>query len=599
MASSGSTKGGFGPIAQLAGMRGLMADPSGRIIRLPIQSNFREGLTALEYFISTHGARKGLADTALRTADAGYLTRRLVDVAQDVIINAVDCGTRAGLWIRAADNIEDPNLPQVGERVLGRVLASPVIDPQTGEVLLERGELLDEAAVARIEAADVQEVFIRSPLTCQLPQGICQQCYGRDLGRGDLVELGSAVGIVAAQSIGEPGTQLTLRTFHTGGVAHGGDITHGLPRVEELLEARKHPKGEAIMADIGGLVEIRRTEDGIRTVKVINSQLIRDEYPLKRGWKVLLEEDQETVRDGEVIATRGEKEIVVHTGGRLVREDDGVTVVREDREERKYEIPSSARLLVSEGRRVEAGDQITEGSRNPHTILSVLGREATQLYLLQEVQKVYRSQGVTIHDKHFEVIISKMLCRVQVLRSGDTELLPGDLVDRRVFAETNAKVVARGGQPATAKPVLLGVTKAALNTESFLSASSFQHTIKVLAGAAIEGRRDELKGLKENVIIGKLIPAGTGFWESREPAIEAGTERVESVEAILEAELGSGVDLDLEDLDLTADELAEQFASEDFQIENLGEDDDDEEEDVLDMDDLDLFLQDGDEDEPD
>jgi DNA-directed RNA polymerase subunit beta' len=231
--------------------------------------------------------------------------------------------------------------------------------------------------------------------------------------------------------------------------------------------------------------------------------------------------------------------------------------------------------------------------------LSVLGREATQLYLLQEVQKVYRSQGVTIHDKHFEVIISKMLCRVQVLRSGDTELLPGDLVDRRVFAETNAKVVARGGQPATAKPVLLGVTKAALNTESFLSASSFQHTIKVLAGAAIEGRRDELKGLKENVIIGKLIPAGTGFWESREPAIEAGTERVESVEAILEAELGSGVDLDLEDLDLTADELAEQFASEDFQIENLGEDDDDEEEDVLDMDDLDLFLQDGDEDEPD
>jgi DNA-directed RNA polymerase subunit beta' len=406
------------------------------------------------------------------------------------------------------------------------------------------------------------------------------------------------VGIVAAQSIGEPGTQLTLRTFHTGGVAHGGDITHGLPRVEELLEARKHPKGEAIMADIGGLVELRRTEDGIRTVKVINSQLIRDEYPLKRGWKVLLEEDQESVRDGEVIATRGEKEIVVQTGGRLVREDGGVTVVHEDREEREYEIPSSARLLVSEGQRVEAGDQITEGSRNPHTILSVLGREATQLYLLQEVQKVYRSQGVNIHDKHFEVIISKMLCRVQVLRSGDTELLPGDLVDRRVFAETNARIVAQGGQPATAKPVLLGVTKAALNTESFLSASSFQHTIKVLAGAAIEGRRDELKGLKENVIIGKLIPAGTGFWESREPELEAGAEPAESVEAILEAELGSGVDLDLEDLDLTADELAEQFASEDFQIENLAEDDD-EEEDAIDLDDLDLFLQDSDEDEPD
>jgi DNA-directed RNA polymerase subunit beta' len=410
-----------------------------------------------------------------------------------------------------------------------------------------------------------------------------------------LVELGSAVGIVAAQSIGEPGTQLTLRTFHTGGVAHGGDITHGLPRVEELLEARKHPKGEAIMADIGGLVEIRRTEDGIRTVKVINSQLIRDEYALKRGWKVLLEEDQESVRDGEVIATRGEKEIVVQTGGRLVREDGGVTVVHEDREEREYEIPSSARLLVSESQRVEAGDQITEGSRNPHTILSVLGREATQLYLLQEVQKVYRSQGVDIHDKHFEVIIGKMLCRVQVLRSGDTELLPGDLVDRRVFTETNATIVAEGGQPATAKPVLLGVTKAALNTESFLSASSFQHTIKVLAGAAIEGRRDELKGLKENVIIGKLIPAGTGFWESREPELEAGAEPAESVEAILEAELGSGVDLDLEDLDLTADELAEQFASEDFQIENLAEGGD-EEEDAIN---LDLFLKGSDEDEAD
>jgi DNA-directed RNA polymerase subunit beta' len=571
MASSGSTKAGFGPIAQLAGMRGLMADPSGRIIRLPIRSSFREGLTALEYFISTHGARKGLADTALRTADAGYLTRRLVDVAQDMIINDIDCGTRAGLWIRVVDNMEDPNLPQIGERVLGRVLAGPVIHPQTGEVLLERGHLLDKEAVSIIEDADLQEVFIRSPLTCQLAQGICQQCYGRDLGRGKVVELGSAVGIVAAQSIGEPGTQLTLRTFHTGGVAHGGDITHGLPRVEELLEARKHPKGEAIMADIGGRVEIRRTEDGIRTVKVINSQINRDEYALKRGWKVLLEEGQEAVRDGEVIATRGDKEIVIQTGGRLVREDSGVTVVHEDREEREYEIPSSSRLLVSESQMIEAGDQITEGSRNPHTILSVLGREATQLYLLQEVQKVYRSQGVNIHDKHFEVIIGKMLCRVQVLRSGDTELLPGDLVDRRVFAETNAEIVSQGGEPATAKPVLLGVTKAALNTDSFLSASSFQHTIKVLAGAAIEGRRDELKGLKENVIIGKLIPAGTGFWESREPALEPGAVPSESVDAMLEAELGGGIDMDLDALELTADELAERLAGEDFQIENLAE----------------------------
>jgi DNA-directed RNA polymerase subunit beta' len=404
--------------------------------------------------------------------------------------------------VRSEDNAADPNLPQIGERALGRVLAGPVLDPTTGELLYDRGTLLDEAAVAVIEGAGVEEVFIRSPLTCQLPLGICQQCYGRDLGRGELVELGSAVGIVAAQSIGEPGTQLTLRTFHTGGIAHGGDITHGLPRVEELLEARKHPKGEAIMADIGGRVEVHRSGDGIRTVKVIDSELMREHYPLKRGWKVLLEEGQEEVAEGDVIATRGKKEIAVKSGGRLVWEDEGVTVVYDDRKEREYEIPSSAGLLVSEGHRVEAGGQITEGSRNPHTVLEVLGREATQLYLLQEVQTVYRSQGVNIHDKHFEVIISKMLSRVQVLRSGDTELLSGDLVDRREFADANAQVVAEGGQPATAKPVLLGVTKAALNTESFLSAASFQHTIKVLAGAAIEGKRDELRGLKENVIIG-------------------------------------------------------------------------------------------------
>jgi len=581
MASSGSTKGGFGPIAQLAGMRGLMADPSGRIIKLPIRSNFREGLTALEYFISTHGARKGLADTALRTADAGYLTRRLVDVAQDVIINAVDCGTRNGLWIRAQDNAGDPNLPQLGERILGRVLAGPVIHSDTGDMVLDRGEVLDEDAVEKVLASGVQEVFVRSPLTCQLAQGVCQQCYGRDMGRGKMVELGSAVGIVAAQSIGEPGTQLTLRTFHTGGIAHGGDITHGLPRVEELLEARKHPKGEAIMADIGGRVEIHRSDEGIRTVKVIDSELVRESYALKRGWKVLLEDGQETVKGGEVIATRGDKEIVVQTGGRLVWEDEGVTVVYEDRQEREYEIPSSSRLLVSEAEVVEAGAQLTEGSKNPHTILTVLGREATYLYLLQEVQQVYRSQGVNIHDKHFEVIIGKMLSRVQVLRSGDTELLPGDLVDRRVFAEANAAVVSEGGQPASAKPVLLGVTKAALNTDSFLSASSFQHTIKVLAGAAIEGKQDDLKGLKENVIIGKLIPAGTGYWESKRDQLPAAAQGDAAVEAILEAELGIGAGSDTADLDLLIEDLQQETDLQVFALEDLVNDSNDD--DVADL----------------
>jgi len=560
MASSGSTKGGFGPIAQLAGMRGLMADPAGRIIALPIRSNFREGLTALEYFISTHGARKGLADTALRTADAGYLTRRLVDVAQDMIINAEDCGTRGGLWIRVSDNAADPNLPQLKDRILGRILAGPVMHPTTGEILLERGDMVDEEAAAGITEAGVEEVFVRSPLTCQLQQGLCQHCYGRDLGRGELVEMGAAVGIVAAQSIGEPGTQLTLRTFHTGGIAHGGDITHGLPRVEELLEARKHPKGEAILADIGGRVEIHRSDDGIRTVKVVDSQLMRDTYALKRGWKVLIEEDQETIEEGTVIATRGDKEIRVEKGGRIVREEDALTVVYDEREERGYEIPSSAQLLVTEGQRIEAGGQITEGSKNPHTILPVLGREATQLYLMQEVQKVYRSQGVSIHDKHFEVIISKMLAKVQVIRSGDTDLLPADLVDRRAFADINAETVKNGGEPASARPVLLGVTKAALNTDSFLSASSFQHTIKVLAGAAIEGKEDHLKGLKENVIIGKLIPAGTAFWESKRGALIGPPEEElaleEGLEGSLEAEFESDLELDLDELDLDSEDIS-------------------------------------------
>jgi DNA-directed RNA polymerase subunit beta' len=584
MASSGSTKAGFGPISQLAGMRGLMADPSGRIIAHPIRSNFREGLTAMEYFISTHGSRKGLADTALRTADAGYLTRRLVDVSQDMVVNAEDCGTRAGWWIRAADNADDPNLPQLEERILGRVLAADVTDPQTGEVLHERGTLLDEPQIERIVAAGVEEVFIRTPLTCQLRLGVCQMCYGRDLGRGDLVELGSAVGIVAAQSIGEPGTQLTLRTFHTGGIAHGGDITHGLPRVEELLEARKHPKGEAIIADIAGRVEIHRGEDGARTVKVIDSRVVRDTYPLKRGWKVLLEEDQEQVEAGDVLATRGKKELVVKNGGRLVREEDGVTVVFDERDEREYEIPSSTRLLVSEGERVQAGDQLTEGTKNPHTILSVLGREATQRYLLQEVQKVYRSQGVNIHDKHFEVIVSRMLNKVQVTKCGDTTMLPGDLVDRLDFADANAEVMEGGGEPASAIPVLLGVTKAALNTDSFLSAASFQHTIKVLAGAAIEGKRDELRGLKENVIIGKLIPAGTGYWEiHKDELLEAGVEPgmfLEGLEAELSgrapSEAKSDLTVDLEDIEsVSADvtsELVRDVLDEGLGLETLTQD---------------------------
>ena len=514
MARSGATKGGFQPITQLAGMRGLMADPAGRIISLPIRSNFREGLTALEYFISTHGARKGLADTALRTADAGYLTRRLVDVAQDMIVNDYDCGTKSGIWIHRSDDVGGQNLMQ---RIVGRVLAGPVTSPKTAEIVTagdlkaERGVLVNEDLAEAIDKSGVADVYVRSVLTCQMRYGVCAMCYGRDLGRGEMVEIGSAVGIVAAQSIGEPGTQLTLRTFHTGGVAGAGDITTGLPRVEELFEARKKPKGEAVMSDIDGAVEISRAEGGLRTIRIVDSQLVRDEYDVPGNWSVKVEDGQE-LQAGDLIAKRGDEELTVKHAGRVViKKNKPLTVVYELRDEREYEAPASARLLVEEGQKVKAGDQLTEGTRNPHRILRLLGREATQLYLLQEIQKVYRSQGVNINDKHFEVMVKKMLSKVQVVTSGDSELLPGELVDRLILQDINEKLHKEGKRPATAAPVLFGVTKAALNTESFLSASSFQHTIKVLAGAAIEGKLDELRGLKENVIIGKLIPAGTGF----------------------------------------------------------------------------------------
>jgi DNA-directed RNA polymerase subunit beta' len=507
MAQSGASKGGFGPIAQLAGMRGLMADPSGRIIPLPIRSNLREGLSALEYFISTHGSRKGLADTALRTADAGYLTRRLVDVAQDIIINAYDCGTRSGTWIRAADNVGGQSM---FERLIGRIAAAPVVHPETGEVLVERNEELDENIAAAVEEAKVEAVLVRSPMTCQLRQGICVLCYGRDLGRGKMVAIGSAVGIVAAQSIGEPGTQLTLRTFHTGGVAHGGDITVGLPRVEELFEARKKPKGEAEMSEIGGVVRIVRS-NGRRSVVVVDSEVERFEHEIKRGWKILVE-DEDEVEEGDPIASwRDDKYIVAERGGRVLRDDRRITIVHERCDEREYEVPSTGRLLVEEGQRIEPGIQLIEGVLNPHHILRILGREAAESYMLSEVQNVYRSQGVNICDKHFEVIFSKMLSKVQITESGDTILLPGELVDRLALEDANFEVVEAGGQPARGWPVLLGITKAALSTDSFLSAASFQHTIRVLSGAAIEGKEDPLLGLKENVIIGKLVPAGTGY----------------------------------------------------------------------------------------
>ncbi|NDJ54962.1 MAG: DNA-directed RNA polymerase subunit beta', partial [Chloroflexi bacterium] len=521
MSFSGSVKGGMGPITQLAGMRGLMADPSGRIIDLPIRSNFREGLTALEYFISTHGSRKGLADTALRTADAGYLTRRLVDVAQDMIINTFDCGTEAGMWIDGADNVGGQELY---ERIVGRVAAGPVHHPETGDLIVDRNHVIDENMAEYIDQIGVRKVFIRTPMTCDLVHGLCVQCYGRDLGRGDMVEIGSAVGIVAAQSIGEPGTQLTLRTFHAGGAAQkGGDITQGLPRVEELFEARKKPKGEAVITDLDGQVQIYERES-VRYVNVVDAEILSQVYNID-GWEVLVEDGQE-VQKGEALARLEEDTIAAEETGHVSFEDGVLKLIWERREEREYEIPSASRLIqvevegpdgttskrgLRDGDYVKAGDQLTEGAKNPHRILRILGRDACQMYLLSEVQRVYRDQGVNINDKHFEVIIRKMLSRVQITRSGDTTLLPGEMVDRMELRVVNEQVLEQGGRPAAGQNVLMGITKAALATDSFLSASSFQHTIRVLAGAAIEGKEDPLIGLKENVIIGKLIPAGTGF----------------------------------------------------------------------------------------
>ncbi len=512
MMTDSGARGNKGNIGQLGAMRGLMADPSGRIIDVPVRSNFREGMTVLEYFISTHGARKGLADTALRTADSGYLTRRLVDVAQDVITREDDCGTEDGSWIIRAESADEPEAFQ--RRLVGRLTATDLVDPgakvkkgASAPVVAERNTMMTEELAKEIDAAGIDEVLVRSPLACESRQGVCRMCYGRNLATGDMIGIGEAVGIIAAQSIGEPGTQLTMRTFHTGGVA-GQDITQGLPRVEELFEARI-PKGKAEISHIDGIVEVIAGETG-RKVKVISREAFDSPIVLPEGAE-LLAAAGDLVELNQVLArsaTAGD--IVSPVKGFLARTDDGTVVRSEDIVEREYAIPHSAKLLVEEGQEIRAGDAITDGPINPQEYLDTRGKDAVQRYLVREVQRVYRSQGVTINDKHIEIIVRQMLKKVRIDQPGDCEQLPTELIDRLDFEAANNRVLAEGGEPATAQTVLLGVTKASLNTSSFLAAASFQETTRVLTEAAINGARDHLVGLKENVIIGKLIPAGSG-----------------------------------------------------------------------------------------
>ena len=457
MAHSGA-RGSKNQIRQLAGMRGLMANASGKTVEIPVKSNFREGLSVMEYFISSHGARKGLSDTALRTADSGYLTRRLVDVSQDVIVRDYDCGTTDTSIITS---IKEGNevIEDLYDRIVGRYTIDPIVNPNTGEVIVEADSMIMEEQAEEIVAAGIEEVEIRTVLNCKTRHGVCSKCYGRNLATGKEVNIGEAIGIIAAQSIGEPGTQLTMRTFHTGGVA-GGDITQGLPRVEELFEARK-PKGLAVIAEIDGRVEIDETAK--------RKEII-------------------------VIPNEGEKQV--------------------------YSIAYNSRLRVKPGQYVKAGDPLTQGSINPHDIVRVKGIDGVQEYIVKEVQRVYRLQGVDVNDKHIEVIVRQMLSKVKVEDPGDTDLLPGGYEDVLTFDKCNEEAIANGLRPATAKRVLLGITKASLATESFLSAASFQETTRVLTEAAIKGKEDHLIGLKENVILGKLIPAGTGMKKYRNIAVE-------------------------------------------------------------------------------
>jgi DNA-directed RNA polymerase subunit beta' len=613
MAHSGA-RGNEAQIKQMAAMRGLMSNPRGDIIELPIKSSFREGLTVLEYFISTHGARKGLADTALRTADSGYLTRRLIDVAQEVIVLEEDCGTDRGITIYADASEEEVMIAPLHERIVGRVVAEVVVHPETGEILIDNQETVQTSDAMAIELAGIKVLSVRSPLTCNAPRGICRVCYGRSPASGKIANIGDAVGIIAAQSIGEPGTQLTMRTFHTGGVA-GKDITSGLPRVEELFEART-PKGRARLAEIDGSVlvfeggelvgDFKAEEDSVQVlvppispapvVRVVSRIPFKDSYTVPETHKLVARKGGR-IHAGESIATpraaatkaaaKGSEDtlpdlvdLLARVSGVIRVVDGGVEIDSAEIEVRDHVVDATDQRLLHTGDSVVAGQKLTSGVKDPHDLLRIEGVDATRRYLVEQVQTVYRSQGVSINDKHIETIIRQILKWVRVETIGDTDMLPNQLVERVRFQSLNAKIMAEGGEPATSNPEILGVTRASLNTDSFLAKASFQETARVLTEAAILGETDYLRGLKENVIIGRLIPA-------RLDLSPEGRELLGITEAQALAVAGEAPEpQDLSNLmmDYPGAEVPIGEDNEGVKLDILG-DDDEEEEDLLDGDD--------------
>jgi DNA-directed RNA polymerase subunit beta' len=529
MIESGA-RGTWGQMTQMIGMKGLVANPSGEIIELPVKSSFKDGYDVLEFFISSHGTRKGLTDTALRTANAGYLTRRLVDVAQDVVVREIDCGDRDGVHLtkEESDEIGEPLLV----RILGRVALSDIVKPGGRKAIIKAGDLITEEHIRELEAAkeELTEAHVRSVMTCRLRRGVCQQCYGYDLAYNKLVKMGASVGIMAAQSIGEPGTQLTMRTFHTGGVA-GKDITQGLPRVEELFEARA-PKQKAIMAEVAGKVSIETasreivqaetgkqivdTRPGQKTVKIMHSSVEEASYVVGKSGEVKVK-DGARVEAEQVVGIKedGEKVTTEFAGTVTLKRAGVVTVVYETPKAREYIIPPGYTLYVRENDEVQAGDPLTDGHLDLQVLFKHKGRDAVQRYLSKEIQYIYASQGQKLNNKHIEIIIRTLFSRVRVIDPGDTELLPGEIVERATFLDAN-DTVQKGGKEANAEDLFLGVTKISLTTDSWLSAASFQETARVLINAAVTGKVDKLIGLKENVIIGRLIPAGTGYGEEAE-----------------------------------------------------------------------------------